>query len=547
MIHRRPIAPISIRVLHALLGVVLCGCSGGASSGLPSTTITTPPSTATVFYVNCSMAVDGNGTQASPWNNLSDVNAHTFVAGNSLLFARGTTCNGSLQPQGSGSSSAPITIDAYGTGAQPIINGGSTSMEAVYLNNQQYWNIADLEVAGGVNYGVYITGNIDNQQLNGITLTNLNVHGATGISTKRGDSGEVVLSPTGIGQTLNNILIDGVTAHDSKVSEGIAVHAGGAWTGPSTQTLGSNVTVKNSTAFNVYGDGILITELTNGLVENSVVHDTGECPSCGSTPSGLWEWFCHKCIIQNNESYANQTWNGDGGDFDIDYYNTDNIVQYNYGHDSAGYCVANFGAENTADSNNIIRYNVCSNNMRKASNPSQGDIFLSSWNGGSLNGIQIYNNTFYWNPATPQALLSTIRATFTGSSPDLFENNIIYSTVPNMISTSSPLMLDANIYYFVSGTPSWSWNGASYTSLASYQAASAQDSHSTIADPMLNSPASGTVGRPTSAFTLQTGSPAIGTGMDVCQGATNCSMGTQDFFGNALPGNGIGLNIGAYQ
>jgi hypothetical protein len=493
------------------------------------------------------MAIDGSGTQASPWNSLNDVNTHKFIPGDSILLARGTACSGSLLPQGSGSSTAAIAIDAYGTGALPIINAGSTNMAALSLINQQYWKIADLDIVGGVNYGVYITGNTNNQPLNGITLANLNVHGATGISTQRGDSGEVVLSPVGVGQTLNNILINGVIAHDSQVSEGIAVHAGGGWTGPPSQTLGSNITVENSSAYNVYGDGILISELTNGLLQNNVVHDTGQCPDCGSTPSGLWEWFCNTCTVQYNESYANQTWAGDGGDFDIDYYNNDNIVQYNYGHDSAGYCVAGFGAEDTADSNNIFRYNVCSNNERKSSKTNQGDVFLSTWSGGSLNGIQIYNNTFYWNPATPGALLNSASATFTGTAPNFFKNNIIYSTVPEMISSKSPLALDFNIYFVTSGVPEWTWNGVSYTNLTTYQAASLQDGHSFVADPMLNNPTSDAIGMPTSAFTLQSGSPALASGTNVCGGIANCSIGSQDFFGNSLLVSGTGLNIGAYQ
>jgi len=534
-------------VCLALFAVVLPGCSGSGSNGNALTGGSTPAQPTTVFYVNCSLASDGTGSQASPWNTLNDVNTHTFSAGDSILLARETTCNGSLQPLGSGAKGTPITIDAYGTGALPIVNTGPANTEAVYLNNQQYWTIADLEIVGGVKYGVYVTGNIANQPLNGITLENLNVHGATWVSTARGDSGEVYLEATAIGQTLNGIVINGVTAHDSKASEGIVVKAGGGWVGGLSQALGNNVTVENSTVYNIYGDGILITELTNGLLQNNVVHNTGECPSCGSTPSGLWEWWCHTCTVQNNESYDNQTWAGDGGDFDIDYYNTGNIVQYNYGHDSEGYCVANFGAENTADSNNIIRYNICSNNARESSHPSQGDIFLSTWNGGSLNGIQIYNNTFYWNPANPQPLLNTTKATFTGSSPDFFKNNIIYSTVPDMVSVSSPLALDSNIYYSVSGTPSWNWEGGTYTSLAAYQAASAQDSHSLAVDPMLNAPTTDATGMPTTAFTLQAGSPAVGKGVDVCVGIANCSMGTQDFFGNSLPSGGAGLNIGAYQ
>jgi len=541
----RPLVTCFVGSACTLTLMFALGCSGGGGGG-NSSTPSGPTYSGPTYYANCSLATDGNGSQSSPWNSLSDVNTHTFVAGDSLFLARGSTCSGSLQPQGSGTSGSPITIDAFGTGALPIINAGSASNAAAYLNNQQYWTISDLEIVGGVQYGLYITGNTPNQTLSGFTLTNLNVHEATGTSTQRYDSGEVYLDANGIGQTFNDVVINGVTAHDSKVSEGLFVNAGGGWVGVPSQPLGSNITVKNSTAYNVYGDGILILELTNGTLENNVVHNSGQCPSCGSTPSGLWEWWCHTCTIQNNESYANQTWGGDGGDFDIDSFNNDNLFQYNYGHDSSGYCVAVFATDNIADNNNIVRYNVCSNNEREASIAYQGDIFLSTWGGGYLSGIQIYNNTIYWNPASPAAMLNAANIALTGS-PSFFENNIVYSTVPSMVSVPSGFVLDYNIYWTTSGSAEWTWNGHIYSNLPAYQAASAQESHSLVTDPMLNNPTSNATGMPTTAFTLQPGSPAIGAGTNVCAGVTSCTMGLQDFFGNPLPSGGAGYNIGAYQ
>lgn len=527
--------------------LVTLACSGCVSGKSSSTTTTTP--TQTSFYVDCSATTNGTGTQASPWNSLSNVNSQKFVAGNSLYFKRGTTCSGSLAPSGSGVSGSPIVIDAYGTGNLPILNGGSSNQQVILLSNQSYWEINDLEIVGGKTYGIYVTGNIASDPLYHIYIKNLNVHDATGTSTARSDSGEVLFSASGSGQTLNDISIDGVTAGPSNVSEGIYVNAGGSWTGVSSQTLGNNVTVKNSTSHDIYGDGILIMELTNGTIENSVVYHSGLCPSCGSTPSGLWEWWCHTCTIQNNESYANQSWNThDGGDFDIDYYNNDNVVQYNYGHDSSGYCVAVFGAESNADTNNIFRYNVCSNNAQSTSNAYQGDVFLSTWDSGSLNGVEIYNNTFYWNPASPVPLLNTTAASYSGANPTFFKNNIVYSTVPNMVVTTSVFTLDHNIYWTT--TPAslqWTWNGVTYTNLAAYQAASSQEAHSLVVDPMLNSPTTHSTGMPVTAFTLQNGSPAIDAGANVCDGISGCTVGTQDFFGNSLPANSTGYNIGAYQ
>jgi hypothetical protein len=162
--------------------------------------------------------------------------------------------------------------------------------------------------------------------------------------------------------------------------------------------------------------------------------------------------------------------------------------------------------------------------------------------------VRIYNNTIYFNPAAPSSVLNTQGGTYTGSSPVFFENNIIYSAVPGMIATTSAFKLDYNIYWSAGGaSPQWTWNGTTYKSLADYQAASSQDAHSIVADPMLNNPTSHSTEMPTSAFTLETGSPAIGAGTNVCIGISGCTMGTQDFFGNPLPANSAGYNIGAYQ
>ncbi len=79
----------------------------------------------TSYYVDCSAASNGSGTQSSPWNSLVTVSGTTFGGGDTIFFKRGTTCSGQLWPKGSGSATSPITIDSYGSGALPIINGGT--------------------------------------------------------------------------------------------------------------------------------------------------------------------------------------------------------------------------------------------------------------------------------------------------------------------------------------------------------------------------------------------------------------------------------------
>jgi len=437
-------APALSICLAACLCLTACNTSQIASS-LPTLTNPTPPANPTPpiaaanTYVDCSAATNGTGSQASPWNTLASVSATTFSPGDQLLFKRGMTCSGALSPHGSGTTASPIVIDAYGTGPQPIIDGGMNTA-AVELVGQQGWEINNLEVVGGDYYGVNIAGTDPNTAYTHFRLTNLNVRGAHHITTGN-DSGEVFISIGNAGETFNDIVIDGVTVHDSQVFYGIYADAGVFPTATSTEMLGNNITVQNSSAYNLSGIGITLFVATNGLMQNNVVHNTGQCPlapGCGAdTPGGLMDLYCHTCIIQNNEAYDIQDYSPyDGGDFDIDVWNTNNIVQYNYGHGAAGYCVSVFSAYNIASTNQIIRYNVCSNNDQFANLADPGEIFLNT-NGapvsGTLDGIQVYSNTFYFNPATPGPAFSTVNADFTGTGPNIFKTTS--STPPSPISS----------------------------------------------------------------------------------------------------------------
>ena len=87
---------VRIVLLTVLLGLAMsCGGGGGSIQPLPKG--------ATSYYVDCSAATNGDGSQASPWNALSSANATIFGPGDQLLFKSGTTCQGALSPVGSGS------------------------------------------------------------------------------------------------------------------------------------------------------------------------------------------------------------------------------------------------------------------------------------------------------------------------------------------------------------------------------------------------------------------------------------------------------------
>ncbi len=82
---------------------------------------------ATTYYVAAAGNDSNSGTSAgAAWQTIAHVNAQAFSAGDAILFNRGDVWYGtSLTAPSSGSSGAPITFGAYGSGANPVIKGST--------------------------------------------------------------------------------------------------------------------------------------------------------------------------------------------------------------------------------------------------------------------------------------------------------------------------------------------------------------------------------------------------------------------------------------
>src|SRR6185312_301144 len=112
--------------------------------------------------------------------------------------------------------------------------------------------------------------------------------------------------------------------------------------------------------------------------------------------------------------------------------------------------VAVFGA-GFVTHQSVVRGNLCINNGRSPRMAKyQGAIFLLTWNGGSIDGLTIENNTVYWNPYENAPALLNEANIKTGTS--VFRNNSIYSTSLKMLNSNTSLSLAQNHYsYFGSG------------------------------------------------------------------------------------------------
>jgi hypothetical protein len=498
----------------------------------------------TTYYVDCSAVTNGTGTQASPWNNLATVNGTTLVAGDQLLFKRGTTCVGQLWPKGSGISGNPITVSAYGTGARPVINGNNAVAPVVMIKDQNYWTFDSLEIKNSTGLGLYVDGS-NGADLYGFTLTNLYVHHG-GMNNGQ----HLILVGLYQGHSVHDVLIENVEASDGW--RGIEI-GGKCCNIPAERS--TNITIRNANIHDVQSDGILMASSNNALTEYSVVSNTGLMTELQNhTPNGLWTWDCDDCTVQFNEVYTSHSPTWDGGAFDIDYFNHRNIVQYNYGHDNDAYCIAIFGGDgNDATTNNVVRYNVCSNDARDGSYEEKrtGGIYMTVWSRGSIQDSYIYNNTIYWNPAGAYYAIKLFNI---WHGQDILNtniyNNIIYSASPNLVNVNhytSQTHMNYNLYWYTgAGNPSFLWSNTNYTSFSAFKTGSGQEANGLYANPLLNDPTYHSNGFPTNSFTLQSGSPAINAGANLGALGLQSSMGSRDFFGNTIPQGGA-FDIGAHE
>ena len=117
-----PLRELTRHTAAALGAIVILATLAIPASGASST-----------YYVDCSAGNDSASGQSTSlaWRSLSKANAASLVAGDSLLFKRGCAWTGPLNARWQGTSSAPITIGAYGSGALPRIENASGAQISV--------------------------------------------------------------------------------------------------------------------------------------------------------------------------------------------------------------------------------------------------------------------------------------------------------------------------------------------------------------------------------------------------------------------------------
>lgn len=288
-----------------------------------------PHTTAATYYVspNGDDSKDGK-TEQTAWKTIARVNQDAYIPGDKILFERGGEWTGkTLAPQGSGSAAAYIIIGAYGnkTAHAPRISANGKVADALYLYNQQYWEICDLDisnnvegtkmVAGDTNptgnvtkrnneegsklgdyRGIHIAGR-DVATLQGYYIHNVRVHDVSGIVSWIGNTGKYEL---GIG---NNYGYDASKRTGGILIEAIAPTGNTSINGQ--PTVFSNITIEDSEFVNNSFCGITIKQYNNGKNQNDGAGWANRYGSGGAPDYSNPNWHPHTNIVIRN-NYINQ-------------------------------------------------------------------------------------------------------------------------------------------------------------------------------------------------------------------------------------------------
>jgi hypothetical protein len=408
---RRPIHRALITSL-ATIAAMLCGL-------LPQLIASASATTCTVYYVSSSSGSDSNSgcSSSAAWASLTNVNDTTFAAGAEILFQDGGSWTGTLHPLGSGTSGSPIVVSNYGSGSAPIIAGGGAT-NAVYLDDQQYITIENLEITNTASSATERSGiEVENDTsgiLDGIDIVDNYIHNVLGYwSTAEGvqptNSSAIAfnLSDSYATNGWNGVLIEGNTLTNDDAG-GIYL---GSLAGEGHDIYTSNVVIEDNTLTNMGGNDVVCIYCDAPVVQYNVATDNGYRYS----GAGFWMALNTDGVWQNNDisDQWRELWDGEA--FDIDHDNNGVTLQYNYTHDnpfgSMEFCCSStFGGENS-----VIRDNISQNDGAM-------NAVWSTINGTTSAGsTYFYNNTVYMGPDDNGAVTEGTE----NAANVYFDNNII--------------------------------------------------------------------------------------------------------------------------
>ena len=519
--------------MYRVLSIVLLALSillGCNQTPTPTTLETKlrPLAVGTSYYVDSSGGNDANnGTGTSTaWKTLTKVNGFTFQPGEKLLFKANGVWSGQLYPKGSGNATNIITLDQYGTGNKPRFDGNGTVTDTVYLENQEYWDIKNIEVTNDSATAFSRNGirvrNSTGGPLNHIHIQNTYVHNVKNfVNGYYGKNAGIAVEADLMTSKWNDVLIDSNTV---STIERIAIFVGPTLQDGNTATYkasaakSTGVIISNNAISDIGADGIL-TYVTDGarITRNTINgHAKRQNPSCLETgycnaySVGIWMAAAPNTTVEENEVYGG-VGTRDGQGFDIDWGSDNSIMQYNYSHDNAGGFLlivtqSLVGLADPDNENAVVRYNISQNDGRGVE---FADDALNA-----TNKLQIYNNVFYIPSGKTVKLLSRQNGQPFQQS-FFFRNNIVYNLGTATYAAGEGVYAN-NVFY------------------GNHNASEPTGINKLTSNPLFVNPGS------VDGYKLQLGSPALSTGAPIG------SNGGRDYIGNSVASSGA-PDRGAYQ
>ena len=509
------------------------------------------------YYVDSAAGSDDNAgtSENAAWKTFAKVNSMTFQPGDRILLKAGGEWNTTLSPKGSGQKDKPIILSAYGTGNLPKLAGKAAVEDVIYLENQEYWDISNLEISNHADgfsgtqgellkdlRGIRIAAKPGQTEaaLSGYNLHHLYVHDVSGEVKWIGGSGTVspgvtkgggwdgskrtggiifeVLAPdTGTQPTIfSDITIEKNVINNNSFG-GIIIkqwkgdlrgtnelwanrESGNHWTPHKNIVIQDNYLSQQASNFAC--NTIYLTSIDGAMVQRNVSREAGTC--------GIEMYYTDDTVIQYNEVYDTRVKAGgaDSNAIDPDKCATNALIQYNYVHDTGdGILLCGF-----VEGSSVVRYNVIQDAEKRYLNPH-----------GDKGNNYIYNNIFYNSKGGADFVkTSGDDRYYNGKGKYYLYNNIFYNAsgegTINLVGGSS-IQFDNNCYYGTNvNPPSNEKNGfLKDPEFADSDIGGAREDINVLAN-----------------LKLKETSPILGMAREVSLEGMTVNVGNTDFFGNEL-------------
>lgn len=337
-----------------------------------------------IFYVSSDGSDSNDGmSEETPWRTLEKVSGKRYKPGDKVLFKKGDKFTGTVRFKGTGSKAEPIEIGSYGDGgARPVLNGeGAKTNRKLYADEYSdisgtleilegdYWHITGLEITNYLNdSGEKLRSGIlaldtckdskeyENTPQYGLTIDNCYIHRIASDDAEKRTGGIIIMG------NYNDVLVDNNIIEDVGITGirnvSLNPHAFG---GNHTKFYHQNYKISNNKLRNIVGDCVVLSSVENGLMEYNYVD--GYCIGDPEKDyAALWTWACRDVTIQYNEVTGGGSTVNDGTPFDVDYYNTNILIQYNYTHNNYK-GIAMFTINSTGS---VFRHNISINDGKRA-------------------------------------------------------------------------------------------------------------------------------------------------------------------------------------